>query len=73
VSKLPSLTGYYFFTFVNIIKTTDFKDPDAHYYSNSVVEVRRNEKDVAAPLNHGCALLKPNKYNSWWPDRAISY
>jgi len=36
---------------VNIIKPTDFKDPDAFYYSNSVVEVRENEMYVAAPLN----------------------
>jgi len=51
VSKLPSLPGYYFFTFVDIIKPTDFKGPDPYYYSNSVVELRENEKDVAAPLN----------------------
>jgi len=51
VSKLPSLGGYYFFTFVNIIKCTDFKSTDAYYYSISVVEVRKNEKDVAVPLN----------------------
>jgi len=50
VSKLPSLGGYYF-TFVKIIKPTDFKGTDAHYYSNSVAEVRENRKDVAAPLN----------------------
>jgi len=36
---------------VDIIKTTDFKGPDPYYYSNSVVELRENEKDVAAPLN----------------------
>jgi len=51
VSKLTSLAGYYIFTFLNIIKPTDFKGPDAYYYSNSVVEVRENEKYVAAPLN----------------------
>jgi len=36
---------------VNIIKATDFKGPDAYYYRNSVVEVREDEKGVAAPLN----------------------
>jgi len=36
---------------VNIIKPTDFNGPDAYYYSNSVVQVRENEKYVAAPLN----------------------
>jgi len=36
---------------VNIIKSNDFKSPDAYYYSNSFVEVRGNEKEVAAPLN----------------------
>jgi len=51
VYKLLSLSGYYIFTFRNIIKPTDFKDPDAYYYSNSVVEVRENEEDIAAPLN----------------------
>jgi len=51
VSKLPSLSGYYFFTFVNILKPTDFKGSLTHYYSNSVVEVRENEKYAAAPLN----------------------
>jgi len=50
VSKLPSLGGYYI-TFVKIIKATDFKGPDAYYFSNSVVEVRENKKDVSAPLN----------------------
>jgi len=50
VSKLPSLGGYYF-TFVKIIKPTDFKGPDSYYFSNPVVEVRENEKDVAPPLN----------------------
>jgi len=36
---------------VNIIKPSDFKGPDAYYYSNSVFEVRENGKDVASPLN----------------------
>jgi len=35
---------------VNIIKPTDFKSPDSYYHSNSVFEVRENEKYVAAPL-----------------------
>jgi len=30
---------------------SDFKGPVPYYYSNSVVELRENEKDVAAPLN----------------------
>jgi len=51
VSKLPSLCGYYFFTIVNIIKPTDLKSPDAYFYSNSFVEVRKNVKDIAVPLN----------------------
>jgi len=51
VSKLSSLGGYYYFTFKNIIKSTYFKSPDTYYYSNSVVEVRKNKKDVAVPLN----------------------
>jgi len=50
MSKLPSLGVYYSFTFVNIIKRTDFKSPDEYYYSNSFIEVRKNEKDVAVPL-----------------------
>jgi len=36
---------------MNVIKPTDFKGPDAYYYSNSVVEVREYEKEGAAPLN----------------------
>jgi len=36
---------------MNIIKCTDFKSPDAYYYSNLVIEVRKNEKDIAVPLN----------------------
>ena len=51
VFKLPSLCGDYFFTIVNIIKPSDFKSPDAYYYSNSFVDVRINEKDIAVPLN----------------------
>jgi len=49
---------------VKIIKPTDLKGPDAYYYSNSVVEVRENEKDVAAPLNLwlGPAENKQNEF-----------
>lgn len=36
---------------MNSIKATDVQSPDAYYYSKSVVEVRKNEKDVAVPLN----------------------
>jgi len=49
---------------VNIIKPTDFKGPDAYYYSNSVVEVNENEKYVAAPLNQwlGTAETKHKEF-----------
>jgi len=49
---------------VNIIKSTDFKGPDAYYYSNSVGEVRENEKYVAAPLNQwlGTAETKQKEF-----------
>jgi len=36
---------------MNIIKPTDFKGPDAYFFTNSVVEVRENKKDVTVPLN----------------------
>jgi len=36
---------------MNIIKRTDFKSPDAFYYSNSVTEVRKIEKDFAVQRN----------------------
>jgi len=36
---------------VNLIKLSDFKSPDTYYYSNSFVDVRKNEKDIAVPLN----------------------
>jgi len=73
VSKLPSLGGYYFFTFVNIIKSNDYKCPDAYYYSNSFVEVRGNEKELAAPLNLCLSTAEIKQKNSRWLDRAIFY
>jgi len=58
---------------VNIIKPTDFKGPDAYFYSNSVVEVRENEKDVAVPLNLWLGTDEKKEKNSRWLDRAIFY
>jgi len=36
---------------MNFIKPTDLKGPDVYFYSNSIVDLRENEKDVAVPLN----------------------
>ena len=49
--NFPLYLVIYFFTCVNIMKSTDFKSPNTYYYSNSVVEMRKNEKGLTIPLN----------------------